>query len=201
MYGPLFSTTAGGRSPNRGTPLPLLPKGNPLVPAAQSGVPPGRGPGVDVRTPGPLGSAVAMPWPRPAATQSPASWLYKSWAGREAVSSEKDGGAQARAVSAQAFRPRRLWGWHNCSALPGSGCFQFRLLRHTALLVVGRNLGTSRPILAPVEKKISIFTEGHGCARAGRSALPPGAHALFAVFPRGSSLHPELPKASLENLG
>lgn len=75
MYGPLFSTTARGRSPSRGTPLPLRPKGSLVAPGAQSGVPPGRGPGVEARIPGVLGSALAMARPRPAATHSPASWL------------------------------------------------------------------------------------------------------------------------------
>lgn len=35
--------------------------------------------------------------------------VFGAWAGREAVSSEQDGGAQAPAAAAQNFRPRLLW--------------------------------------------------------------------------------------------
>lgn len=76
MYGPRFSTAAGLRSPSRGILRSLRPEGGSAAPAMRPEASPGRGPDVESRAAYPLGSTVAMAWPRPA------EWVKSSQRGR-----------------------------------------------------------------------------------------------------------------------
>lgn len=180
MYGPRFSTAAGIRSPNRGAPMPLRPEGSPAAP-----VPLGRGPGIEGAA-CPSGSAVAIAWPRPAESRSPAFWLTSRQTGGRRSLLEQDGGAQAWAVPTRAFWPLLLCDWLNCSAFPGVGLFQFLRSGTGSPLAVGLKLVMSSQVLSLVESKYQYF---RGAAGVRPHTQSPDACALTAVSPQWSSRH------------
>ena len=160
--------------------MPPRPEGSPAA-----SVPLGRGPGIEGAA-SPSGSAVAIARPRPAESRSPAFWLTsRQTAGRRSLL-EQDGGAQARAVPTRAFWPRLLWDWHNCSAFPGVGLFQFLRSGTGSPLAVGLKLVMSSQVLSLVESKYQYF---RGAAGVRPHTQSPDACALTAVSPQWSSRH------------